>query len=116
MVSSDREQRVSVRVFGSLRAFLKGQGLPDEFETDVPFEGTTAGRLAVDLGILPERVEAVFRNGKVVNIHDPVFPGDRLAFCPYGTPGPYRVFLGMARENRERARREKDVLTGEEER
>jgi hypothetical protein len=26
------------------------------------------------------------------------------------------VFLGMARENRERARREKDVLTGEEER
>ena len=24
-----------------------------------------------------------------------VSPGDRVAFVPYGTPGPHRVFLGL---------------------
>jgi len=27
-----------------------------------------------------------------------------VAFFPYGTPGPYRVFLGMAKENVKRSR------------
>jgi len=44
----------------------------------------------------------------LINIYVPVSPGDRLALCPYGTPGPYRVFLGMVRENRERAKRENE--------
>jgi hypothetical protein len=24
-----------------------------------------------------------------------ISPGDRVAFVPYGTPGPHRVFLGL---------------------
>jgi hypothetical protein len=55
--------------------------------------------------IPPEKVEAVFKNGQVVNIYDLVSPGDRVALLPHGTPGPYRFFLGMDRENRKRARK-----------
>ena len=58
-------------------------------------------------------IEAVFRNGRVTNIYDRVMPGDRLAFVPYGTPGPYRVFLGMVRENKERQRREREIAKRE---
>jgi len=114
MDSKEKQQRVSIRIFGSLRTYMEAQGLPNELEREAPSKGMTAGRMAEDLGLPPEKVEAVFRNGKVVNIHDPVYPGDRLAFCPHGTPGPYRVFLGMARENLERARREEDSSTGED--
>lgn len=76
-------------------------------EKKVPMEGLRADLAALDLGIPVEEIEAVFRNGRVINIYDQVFPGDRVSFFPQGTPGPYRVFLGFARENLERARREK---------
>ncbi|MDQ1334404.1 MAG: hypothetical protein QG552_1354 [Thermodesulfobacteriota bacterium] len=101
-----KQQTVAIRVFGSLRSTMDAQGLPYTLERDVSKEGCTAYDIVTMLSLPPEKVEAVFRNGRVINIYDPVFPGDRLAFCPYGTPGPYRVFLGMVRENRERARRE----------
>jgi hypothetical protein len=73
----------------------------------IPDEGVSAYDCALQLGLPPTKIEAVFRNGKVINIYDSVFPGDRLAFAPFGTPGPYRVFLGMFRENKKRVRREK---------
>lgn len=101
-----REGHVTIRIFGSLRDLMDAQGLPDVLERSVPPGGCQAQEVARMLTLPPEKVEAVFRNGEVINIYDPVFPGDRLAFCPYGTPGPYRVHLGMDRENRKRARRE----------
>ena len=82
--------------------------MPYTLERGIPDNGLSAYSVARGLSLPPEEVEAVFRNGRVMNIYDSVFPGDRLSFFPYGTPGPYRVFLGMARENLERARREKD--------
>jgi len=107
MTDPERQRPVSVRIFGSLRGCLDEQGLPHSLERPIPEEGCAAYDVVTMLSLPPEKVEAVFRNGRIINIYDPVFPGDRLAFCPYGTPGPYRVFLGMVRENRERARREK---------
>ncbi len=101
-----REGQVTIRIFGSLRDLMDAQGLPYVLERPIPLEGCPARDVVRMLTLPPEKVEAIFRNGKVINIHDPVFPGDRLAFCPYGTPGPYRVHLGMDRENRERARKE----------
>lgn len=82
------------------------QGLSYSLEREIAHDGETAFDIAMGLSIPPEKIEAVFCNGRVINIYDPVFPGDRVAFFPFGTPGPYRVFLGIARENRERARRE----------
>jgi len=87
------------------------QELPYAFEKEIDPKGKVAFDIASELGLPPKEVEGVFINGSVENIYDPLFPGDRVAFLPYGTPGPYRVFLGMARENVERARREKKMST-----
>ena len=34
-------------------------------------------------------------NRTVYGIGHHVDPGDRVAFVPYGTPGPHRVYLGL---------------------
>ncbi len=108
-METGKGQTVTIRVFGFLRRYMDEQGLPYTLERNVPGEGCTAHEIARRLAIPPEKIEAVFRNGGVINIYDTIFPGERVGFFPYGTPGPYRVFLGMARENRERTRRETKV-------
>ena len=99
----------SIHIFGFLQAYMDSSpGSPCVCEKEIAPEGETAYDIAHELRIPPEKIEGVFLNGRVKNIYDLVFPGDRVAFFPKGTPGPYRVFLGMARENAERARREKE--------
>ncbi len=107
MVSSENRHTVNISIFGFLRRYMDEQGLPYTLERDIARKGKSAFDIAMGLSIPPEKIEAVFCNGRVINIYDPVFPGDRLAFFPFGTPGPYRVFLGIARKNIERAQREK---------
>lgn len=86
---------VTVRLFGFLRSLMRERGLPDRFEEVVPPEGRSGLELATKLGLPVERIEAVFRNGVIQRLDEKVFPGDRVAFVPPGTPGPYRVLLGM---------------------
>lgn len=100
MKSGVKEEIVEIRVFGSLRCHLEEQGLPATMKMPVEEDESRAFDLARKLGLPPEEVEAVFCNGHVQNIYDPVHPGDRLAFLPYGTPGPYRAFLGIWKEGR----------------
>ena len=110
MVSTKKRHNASISVFGFLRPYMDEQGLPYTLEREIAPEGKAACDIARGLSLPLEKIEAVFCNGRVINIYDTVFPGDRVAFFPFGTPGPYRVFLGMVRENLERARREnKDV-------
>ncbi len=109
MAAVSKPHSISIRVFGFLRRYMDEYGLSYAFDKDINPKGETAYNIAVELHIPPEEIEAVFVNGSVKNIYDSVFPCDRVAFLPYGTPGPYRVFLGMARENVERARREKTM-------
>ena len=109
MTGLSKANSISIRIFGFLRHYMDAQGLSYAFDKDINPKGKTACDIAVELYIPPEEIEAVFINGSVKNIYDSVFPGDRVAFLPYGTPGPYRVFLGMVRENIERARREKNM-------
>ena len=103
----EKKSTISIRIFGSLRQYIEDQGLSPSFEKEIDAKETSALDLAKEILIPPEKIEAVFRNGRIINIYDPVFPGDRVAFCPYGTPGPYRVFLGMAKENEKRKNRER---------
>ncbi len=113
MVSSENRPTVNIRIFGFLRRYMDEQGLSYALEREIARAGDSAFDIAMGLSIPPEKIEVVFCNGRVINIYDPVFPGDRLAFFPFGTPGPYRVFLGIARENLERSRREKEGKGGE---
>jgi hypothetical protein len=97
---------ITVRFFSFLETFRKDQGLPSCLEVSIPESGRPGMEIARDLGIPAEMIEAVFRNGVIQNVYDPIYPGDRVAFVPPGMPGPYRVLLGMVREKVERARRE----------
>lgn len=113
MKPAEDHPTVHIRVFGALRGYMDEKGFPYFFEKEIEREGRTAHDIASELHIPPEKIEAVFCNGRIKNIYDPVFPGDRVAFFPYGTPGPYRIFLGMARENLKRARQEKRITEKE---
>lgn len=86
---------VTVRIFGSLRPVCEELGLPHVFETSVPDEGICARDLAQTLGIDLRLIEGVFVNHTVHGLAVRVSPGDRIAFVPYDTPGPHRVFLGL---------------------
>jgi hypothetical protein len=99
-------QAASIHIYGFLRDYMDEQGLPYILERVIPRGGHPASKIARELSLPLEKIEAVFCNGRVINIYDSVFPGDRVAFFPYGTPGPYRVFLGMVRENLARAVKE----------
>ncbi|HBF43627.1 MAG TPA: hypothetical protein DDW42_08385 [Desulfobacteraceae bacterium] len=108
MVFTEGKNMVDVNIFGFLRRYMDKQGLAYSLKKEISSGGTPAIDIARQVLVPPEEIEAVFRNGRVINIYDSVFPGDRVSFFPYGTPGPYRVFLGMAREDVERTRREKE--------
>lgn len=92
---------VTVRIFGSLRRLRTARGLPHTLDVDVPRGGVAARDLAVSLGLPPEEIEGVFVNHGLHSIGVRVSPGDRVAFVPYGTPGPHRVFLGLYAAGRE---------------
>lgn len=104
----EENRMVTIRIFGFLRRYLDERGLPYVLTEEVPSEGISAYDLVESLSIPPKEVEGVFKNGQVVNIYDLINQGDRVALLPHGTPGPYRFFLGIDRENRERAKKEKN--------
>ncbi len=86
---------VSVRMFGRLHTLRVEQGLPPRAEVDVPPDGMTARELARSLDLPLDTVEAVICNHRVQALDYRVSPGDRIAFLPRGTPGPYRFMLGI---------------------
>ena len=86
---------VTVRIFGSLRPLRAERGLPCTLTVEVPQGGIAARDLAVSLGLPPDKIEGVFVNHVMHGIGVLVSPGDRVAFVPYGTPGPHRVCLGL---------------------
>jgi hypothetical protein len=95
-VAEQTESQVAnIRLFGFLRSFMKEKGMPDRFDRTLPPEGKSGFEVAGELGLPVEGIEAVFRNGVIQGLDKKVFPGDRVAFVPPGTPGPYRVLLGM---------------------
>lgn len=84
-----------VRIFGMLGALRTERGLPTTVEVEVRVEGVTAGELADELGLPHELIEGVFCNHTVYGLEHVIRPGDRVAFVPYGTPGPHRFTLGL---------------------
>lgn len=85
--------------FASLQRKLKDKN--QEFANvaiQIPHD-CTAADLINDMALAPEDVEAVFINGTVKPFDSILHDGDRIALVPPGTPGPYRVFLGMKNKN-----------------
>jgi len=86
---------VQVRIFGLLAAKRAERNEPTTVEIEVPEQGITAEKIAMDLGLPPELIEGAFCNHTVYGLDHVVHPGDRVAFVPYGTPGPHRFCLGL---------------------
>ncbi len=88
---------VEVRGFGDLRKIFEEKGWPFPHSVSLD-DTTTAGELAKKLDIPMDKIEVAFVNGLAQGLDYPVKPGDRVAFVPPGTPGPYRVFLGFVQK------------------
>lgn len=86
---------VTVRMFGLLHMYRSERGLPSTVEVDIPPAGLSGRELAILLDLPCDQIEGIFVNRTVYGLDHPVSPGDRVAFVPYGTPGPHRVFLGL---------------------
>lgn len=87
--------RITFNAFSFLQKKLKEKGIEYtnaqmEIEPD-----STPAQLMQTMGLTARDVEVVFLNGRVAPFDTPIQDGDRLAFVPQGTPGPYRVFLGF---------------------
>lgn len=81
--------------FSFVREKLKKQGhgyLNVLFEIE---EGTDAHALIAKLGLQKGDVEAVFINHTVVPKDTKLHDGDKVGLVPPGTPGSYRLILGM---------------------
>jgi hypothetical protein len=89
------QAQVTVRFFGSLHALRSVAGLATTTVVDVPVEGILARDLARSLDLPVDDIEGVFCNGDVFGLTRLLRPGDRVAFVPYGTPGPHRYYLGL---------------------
>lgn len=99
--TADPAGRITVRLFGMLHTMRREAGLPATVVVDVPEDGVVARELAQRLGLPLKHIEGVFCNGDVFGLSRVLGPGDRVAFVPYGTPGPHRVFLGLYKAGRE---------------
>ena len=90
----DTEKCIEVRGFSYLKEIFDQRGWP--FPMMWPLEREcTAQRLALMMNLPEDKIEAVFINGKAGPLSSTINPGDRVAFVPPGTPGPYRVILGL---------------------
>ncbi|GAB6157907.1 hypothetical protein JCM39194_11070 [Desulfotomaculum varum] len=85
---------IELRGFAKLQGVMKekGFGFPAIYEVG---EGLTGYQLLEQLAIPPADVEAIMVNGSVCSLSAYIKPGDRVAILPPGTPGPYRVILGI---------------------
>lgn len=86
---------ITFNAFSFLQKKLKQKNI-DHKEASLDIEpDATPNDLLRNMGLDRTDVEAVFINGKVAPFDTILKDGDRMAFVPPGTPGPYRVFLGF---------------------
>lgn len=91
---SDNKSTIEVRGFSFIKEIFDERGW--SFPVILPLEvECTAKELADKMDLPSEKIEAAFINGVAGPLDRTVQPGDRVAFIPPGTPGPYRVILGI---------------------
>jgi sulfur carrier protein ThiS len=84
--------------FNFLQKRLKAENRPCTNASIDVVDGTTVRSLMTEMGLIPDDIEAVLVNGSVAPIDQVLHDGDRVALLPPGTPGPYRVLLGIRKQ------------------
>lgn len=86
---------ITFNAFSFARNKLKEQGIPCINVHRELKEGMSAQDFIDELGLSEKYVEAVFINGLVKPKSTVLHEGDRIALLPPGTPGSYRLILGI---------------------
>ncbi|WP_028574976.1 MoaD/ThiS family protein [Desulfonatronovibrio hydrogenovorans] len=87
--------RICFKAFSFLQPRLRALGR-DCFDQELEItENETVEDLVQSLGLGLDEVEAAFINGRVAPLSTRLKHGDSVALVPPGTPGPYRVLLGI---------------------
>jgi len=87
---------MEIRAFGPLKRYLPHS----PFEMEIPKKVITGIQLAEVLGLPSDDIECIIVDGKAQDLDFKITCCQRLAFVPYGTPGPYRLILGLKRQGR----------------
>jgi len=87
---------MEIRAFGPLRKLLE----ESPFHIEIPKQGVTGRELAEMLGMPLDEIECIMVDGRAQDLDYKITFCQRLAFVPYGTPGPYRLILGIKRQGR----------------
>ena len=98
-MSEPNGKTIEVRAFGRLAGFFEEKRWPAPLLLDLG-EPITGAALAGKLEIPLDEIEVIIVNGFVQALDYSIQPGDRVAFVPWGTPGPYRVLLGFIYKNK----------------
>jgi len=85
---------IELRFFSTLQEMMKEKGYSFPTYLEVG-QGMTVNDLLHHIGLTARQIEAVMVNGKVEDSQKLIREGDRVALIPPGTPGPYRVMLGI---------------------
>ncbi|MFK5881884.1 MAG: MoaD/ThiS family protein [Sulfurospirillum sp.] len=87
--------KIIFNAFSFLRKKLKEQNIP-YVEASLEFpDNFTPQKIIEKFGFKDSEVEAVFINRKVQPKDTLLHDGDRIALLPPGTPGSYRLILGI---------------------
>jgi len=89
--------------FSFLQNKLKARNRPCVNVTLDIAEGTKLEDLIAHMDLSSGDVEAVFVNGSIRPADTVLKEGDRVALVPPGSPGPYRVLLGMMGNKKSRS-------------
>ncbi len=93
--------KITFNAFSFLRKKLKEQNIPYvEAVMEFP-DGCTPQNIIDKFGFEKDEVEAVFINRKVQSKDTMLKDGDRIALLPPGTPGSYRLILGIKKAKEE---------------
>ena len=87
--------KTHIRMFGVLYTYRGKKGLSASVDIQLPPGGKSALSIAQELELPLDKIEAVFINNTIYPLGHLIFPGDQVAFVPYGTPGPHRYTLGI---------------------
>ena len=94
--------KILFNAFSFLQKKLKERNIPYSNVTITFQEGQRICDVLEGMGIHRDEIEGVFVNGKISPVETPLRDGDRLGAFPPGTPGPYRLLLGIVKkENHE---------------
>jgi sulfur carrier protein ThiS len=87
--------RITLNAFSFLRKTIAQNGFGYlNTPMNIAEDATIADLIAV-LKLEPQTVEAAFVNHKVVPKETKLHEGDRVALVPPGTPGSYRLIMGL---------------------